>query len=274
MLVHTRAATKGDPIDARNNHPLWNGHSAVVHNGMLNNDDQLFRRFQLDRVGEVDSDILRGILDKFGMTPDGIKNLKEVSGSCAIAAVHEDYPGKLILGRSGSPLILASTPNQLIWASEKSAIHQAMRPWEPRFGFPMAPNRSDLAWMTVSDHSIYLLGELAEKAMGEGDDIYRYMSAIELRDSFQSANYYNTPKYNIHETFFQRRVSKDKKQKIDMAFCETCKEWVNIPEKVQKRPIWTLHCTKCGNYLGNAPKGYAIKNKRKIDLITAARIVS
>src|SRR5271166_1948216 len=39
-LLHTRLATQGDPKDNQNNHPLTQGVSAVVHNGVIGNDGE------------------------------------------------------------------------------------------------------------------------------------------------------------------------------------------------------------------------------------------
>lgn len=254
VVGHTRHATKGNPEDIRNDHPLWNGHTAVVHNGMLMNDDALFTRFHLDRIGQVDSDILRAILDNWGFTKDGIKNLKEVSGSCAIAAISTDYPGKLILGRSGSPLVLASTPGQLVWSSEKAAIHTAMRPLEMRFGFPMQPNRTDLAWMTMNDQQIYLIGELRNEEEGNGDP--RFMSALEHWEKFNTAHYYNKPTYRPNETFMQPKERYMADNPPRCAFCENCKVWLTIDKRLQSKPMFSLFCNKCKGWLADAPKGF------------------
>lgn len=248
-LGHTRHATKGNPEDERNNHPLWNGHAAVVHNGMLNNDDALFARHSLPRIGQVDSDILRAIIDRWGMTQDGITHLRDVNGSCAIAAMSTDAPGKLILGRSGSPLVLASTPNQLVWSSEKAAIHAAMRPLEMRFGFPMQPNRTDLAWMTMNDQSIYLLGEIRDER--------GLSSALEWHEKFDTAKYYSKPIYRPHDNYLAHvdRFDIDDEKHPKSAWCMDCKVWLTLDGKCKKLPLWKVYCKKCGTWLAEAPKG-------------------
>src|SRR5579864_6568743 len=42
-ILHTRSWTQGPPHKMENNHPLFAGKCAVVHNGMIHNDDTLFR---------------------------------------------------------------------------------------------------------------------------------------------------------------------------------------------------------------------------------------
>ncbi len=64
LLGHTRMPTKGSPWNNANNHPLLVGHVVGIHNGHIANDDELFARFALPRLGEVDSEIIFRLLDR------------------------------------------------------------------------------------------------------------------------------------------------------------------------------------------------------------------
>ena len=166
VLLHTRAATKGNPQEFENNHPMFDAgraaephQCAVVHNGVINNDDWLFTQMKLERKAETDSDILRAILDDQGFTKKGIRDLSRVTGSVALAAIDEKDPDHLLLVRSGSPLVLGCTNDMLIWASEKKYIHSAMRPTISRFGQDFQANLpSDFGWLTMADNSAWLFG--------------------------------------------------------------------------------------------------------------------
>jgi predicted glutamine amidotransferase len=149
VLVHTRYATQGDPKENNNNHPMFSGRCAVVHNGCISNDDVLFKSMKLERKAETDSDIIRAIVDDTGLTRKAFRELDRMSGSCAAAIVSQDEPGKLMLLRSGSPLVLASSQDQLFWASTKEALHSASRLWQQRFGIWMKANVADLMFKTV-----------------------------------------------------------------------------------------------------------------------------
>lgn len=246
FLGHTRLATKGDPNDNDNNHPLFTGNTAVVHNGCISNDDELFREHKYPRSGQVDSDILRAILDEKGFTKEGISALKKVNGSVALAAVSTKFPGKLILGRSGSPLVLASTPHQLVWSSEKAAIHMAMRPLTWRFGFPMQPNRTDLAWMTMNNESVYLLGDLRRGEDGA------FENALEWHEGFKTANYYTAPQYKVHDNYRNARKRwdyRDDGKKPKAAWCTKCETWITISPEHKNTPIDKLFHKGCGTYL-------------------------
>jgi predicted glutamine amidotransferase len=243
VLGHTRQATKGSPRDPANNHPLFVDETAVVHNGMISNDDKLFEDMKLKRNGEVDSDILRAILDKHGMTRKGIEQLKRVSGSCAIAAISTKTPGKLLLGRCGSPLVIASTNGLMIWSSEKQSIHCATRPVKMRWGFPFQPNRADLAFITMNDDQIYLIGPPKDNDAE---------SSIEWHTDFQLSHYYRQPLYKPQESYGPTRT-RFYKGLISAVWCENCKAYMEVPKELQAFEPWRLQCNECGKTLARPP---------------------
>lgn len=67
LIGHTRAQTKGDRKFNVNNHPIVAGNIIGVHNGMISNDDMLFKKFEgkIQRAGQVDSEILFRLIDYF-----------------------------------------------------------------------------------------------------------------------------------------------------------------------------------------------------------------
>ena len=161
-ILHTRAATGsgvgdgGTPRKPENNHPMWKGKTAVVHNGCISNHKLLFERYKLERSCNTDSDILRAILDEGGLEPAGIKRLSDCSGGAAIAAVSEAYPDKLLLARSGSPLVIGAHNKQMVFASERGIVQAGFRQHVQKFGFwirPLhveagfSPFPSDTAWL-------------------------------------------------------------------------------------------------------------------------------
>src|ERR1700676_633106 len=111
VLVHARGASQGNPRNNDNNHPMFAGVSAIIHNGVIRNDDALFTPHKLGRKPRTAHDIIQAMVDKWGITQNTIRNLGRATGSGAIAAVHPDYPDKLMLIRSGNPLTLASNEN-------------------------------------------------------------------------------------------------------------------------------------------------------------------
>ena len=162
VLLHTRAATKGNPNEPKNNHPMFMASGMAIHNGVIRNDDELFKKWGLERGAETDSDIIRAIVDKWGVTEESVSRLNQIRGTAAVAAIHPDFPGKLLLGRSGSPLSLGSNENFFVWASEKNIIHRAMRPWVERMGLAWQKQSLDMGFSTFPDNTCWVLGNELE----------------------------------------------------------------------------------------------------------------
>lgn len=243
FIGHARLATKGSPRQAENNHPLFHGETAVVHNGHISNDDFLFKDLKLDRKGEVDSDIIRAILDDKGFTKEAITTLNRMCGSAAIACLSTKYPGKVLLARSGNPIVLASNDNYLVWSSEKQAIHTAMRPFVKRWGFYFQANKVDLGFLTMNNDSAYILGE-----------------CIEWHQPFRVASYFRQSDYSdIHARYASSRKRfkyndgpTDVKPKI--AWCGTCQAWLTIPKHLRSLAPSELICRTCKKALAEAPE--------------------
>ena len=58
LLGHTRWRTRGDERINENNHPIRAGDILGTHNGTIYNAEELFRRYNLPRFAEVDSELL------------------------------------------------------------------------------------------------------------------------------------------------------------------------------------------------------------------------
>jgi glucosamine 6-phosphate synthetase-like amidotransferase/phosphosugar isomerase protein len=186
-LLHTRFATVGDPGDNDNNHPFFAGQTAIVHNGSISNHDYLFRDLKLDRTAETDSDIIRAILDEKGISEEGVTVLNRMAGSAAVAAFSEAEPNKLLLARSGSPLVygLADNGDKLWWASDATAIQRAVRPWVRINGLWARKNRSDVAYFTMPDNTAYVLN---------GNE-------LQFRQEFKVCINYTSPPYNANRNY-------------------------------------------------------------------------
>lgn len=139
-ILHTRAGTKGSEKDNNNNHPVVSGSVVGVHNGMVWNDDSLFRKMGLteQRVGEVDTEAIFAAIAYGGLLgADGKPRLgadirdilEEIEGSAAIAWLQiEGDPTIMRMARiNQSPLVIATTKGgSLIFASEEGAIRKAV----------------------------------------------------------------------------------------------------------------------------------------------------
>jgi len=108
VIGHTRLATKGNAFNNRNNHPIFTNGLAIVHNGVITNDDNLFLKLKLTRDGQVDSEIIVKLIDHYLQlkstknTLDAIiKMATKVNGSMALALINKCEPETLYLLASG-----------------------------------------------------------------------------------------------------------------------------------------------------------------------------
>ena len=131
-IAHTRWATHGEPNEV-NAHPHCNhnGHIAVVHNGIIENYVTL-KQFLISKGcvfrSQTDTEVLSHLISEF--YDDGAGSLEaavqaalgEVSGTYGIAVVSSDEPGKIVVARKGSPLIVGVGNGEYVIASDASAI--------------------------------------------------------------------------------------------------------------------------------------------------------
>ena len=227
VILHTRYATQGNPNKNENNHPIFAGMSAVIHNGTLHNDDQLFKSEKLDRKAEVDSDILRAFIDEYGITEKGIKQMAKISGSCSGAAFDNRSPKKMLLFRSGSPMTLGSTNDFFVFASERGTVYKALKPYVKRFNVWFQVERPDAAFSPMADNTAWIMGP-------EGHEMHR-----EFKTLWGSYSEPFRPTYDKYKERNERwtRESKQKSTTVNLtgkqvedALCPKChKSWA-IPK--------------------------------------------
>lgn len=131
-IAHTRWATHGVPNEA-NAHPhLSNDKVAVVHNGIIENHDEL--RTQLKAKGytflsDTDTEVIVHLLhDKIDQGMDLLAAVKaavpELEGAYGLAAICTSEPSRLIAARSGSPLVIGHGIGENFIASDYLALRQ------------------------------------------------------------------------------------------------------------------------------------------------------
>ncbi|HZI22424.1 MAG TPA: glutamine--fructose-6-phosphate transaminase (isomerizing) [Gemmatimonadales bacterium] len=128
-IGHTRWATHGAPT-AVNAHPHADctGTLTLVHNGIIENADVL--RTRLTRAGhrfatETDTETLVHLIeDSPGETLEQrvIAALEHVEGTYGIAVLSEADPGKIVVARRGSPVLLGVGDGEFLVASDASAV--------------------------------------------------------------------------------------------------------------------------------------------------------
>jgi glutamine---fructose-6-phosphate transaminase (isomerizing) len=130
-IAHTRWATHGVPSE-RNAHPHVSGGVSVVHNGIIENHEQMRRRleregyaFTSDTDTEVIAHLVHSKLAKGASLFAAVQSAtRELVGAYAIAVIHETDPQRLIVARMGAPLLLGLGEGENFAASDASALVQ------------------------------------------------------------------------------------------------------------------------------------------------------
>ena len=133
-IAHTRWATHGVPCE-RNAHPHVSGAIAVVHNGIIENYESL--RQELSAQGYVftsDTDtesIAHLVQATLQDEPDLFQAVRlacqRLVGAYAIAVIDHSQPGRIVVAREGSPLLLGVSDTGNYAASDASALLQVTR---------------------------------------------------------------------------------------------------------------------------------------------------
>ncbi len=119
-IIHARATTKGSEKDNVNNHPVIGNGWAVVHNGHVNNDDELFAFFKKPRFAEVDSAAISLVLGEGRSIDESIKHLTVLSGNATISAWNLEQTDNIVLARLGyNDLYMFYLPevSMMLWSS-------------------------------------------------------------------------------------------------------------------------------------------------------------
>ncbi len=129
-IGHTRWATHGVPSEA-NAHPhVCNDRVAIVHNGIIENHEQL-REEQLARGhhfgSETDTEVIVHELDDRIAAGDDLlealqKTTAKLHGAYALGVVSVSEPGRLVATRKGSPLVVGVGIEEYFIASDALAL--------------------------------------------------------------------------------------------------------------------------------------------------------
>ncbi len=129
-IAHTRWATHGVPSE-RNAHPhLSSNLIAVVHNGIIENYEELRTRLTAEGsvfTSDTDSEVIAHLINSYYARGNSLlvatqAALAELVGAYAIGVVAADNSSQLICARNGSPLLLGVGVDEHFIASDVSAL--------------------------------------------------------------------------------------------------------------------------------------------------------
>ncbi|MFI9271146.1 glutamine--fructose-6-phosphate transaminase (isomerizing) [Kitasatospora sp. NPDC052896] len=130
-IGHTRWATHGEPSDA-NAHPhLDNAERfAVVHNGIIENADQLREKLTAEGAvfrSETDTEVLVHLVAAHAAEGTELEEavrsaLALVVGTYGIAVLDAERPDRIVVARNGSPIVLGIGEKEMFAASDVAAL--------------------------------------------------------------------------------------------------------------------------------------------------------
>ncbi|MEZ8365482.1 glutamine--fructose-6-phosphate transaminase (isomerizing) [Vibrio cyclitrophicus] len=169
-IAHTRWATHGEPSEA-NAHPHMSGDIAVVHNGIIENHEAL--RVLLQERGYVftsqtDTEVIAHLVEWELRTSDSLvealqKTAKQLNGAYGTVAVDRKDPSRIVVARSGSPIVIGFGVGENFLASDQLALLSVTR----RF---MYLEEGDVAEVTRRDVTVFdVAGERVERDIVESN---------------------------------------------------------------------------------------------------------
>jgi glucosamine--fructose-6-phosphate aminotransferase (isomerizing) len=155
-IAHTRWATHGAPSEV-NAHPHFsNSNIAVVHNGIIENHQEL--RNQLQNLGyeftsQTDTEVIGHLVHHELKTSDSLltavqKTVKQLEGAYGTVVMDSSDKERIIVARSGSPLVIGYGLGENFIASDMMALLPVTR----KFAFL---EEGDVAEVTRFDINIF-----------------------------------------------------------------------------------------------------------------------
>ncbi|MDH5977503.1 glutamine--fructose-6-phosphate transaminase (isomerizing) [Vibrio splendidus] len=169
-IAHTRWATHGEPSEA-NAHPHMSGDIAVVHNGIIENHETL-RALLQERgyvfTSQTDTEVIAHLVEWELRTSDSLvealqKTAKQLDGAYGTVAVDRKDPSRIVVARSGSPIVIGFGVGENFLASDQLALLSVTR----RF---MYLEEGDVAEVTRRDVTVFdVAGEPVEREIVESN---------------------------------------------------------------------------------------------------------
>ncbi len=193
IIGHSRLVTDGSRYDQGNNQPVLAGNCVGIHNGIIVNNEQIWKeQSDLRRQYQVDSEVILALLRKFLREQGSIikaaqKTFTAIQGSASIAVLFRDFDRMLLGTNTGSLYYTRIAPlNALIFASEKYILDRLLVKHLPEHAKDacvkkIEPGRGclvDLQSITALDFSLNQFGSCSS-ASDPKSDVVRTIVELE-----------------------------------------------------------------------------------------------
>lgn len=172
-IAHTRWATHGEPSE-RNAHPHVSGKISVVHNGIIENHGPLREMLKgkgYEFASDTDTEVIAHLVAEELKTSGSLlaavqKSVKQFNGAYGTVLMDKTDPSRLVVARSGSPLVIGFGVGENFIASDQLALLPVTR----RFMFL---EEGDVAEITRFSVAVYdKNGNKAERPISESTVSY------------------------------------------------------------------------------------------------------
>ena len=169
-IAHTRWATHGEPSET-NAHPHASGTFAVVHNGIIENHEEL-RELLKSRgyvfLSQTDTEVIAHLVEWEMRSTDSLleavqKSVKQLTGAYGMVVMDSRNPEHLVAARSGSPLVIGLGIGENFLASDQLALLSVTR----RFIFLEEGDIAEITRRTVDIYDTY--GNKVEREIHESN---------------------------------------------------------------------------------------------------------
>ncbi len=127
-IGHTRWATHGKPTEL-NAHPHLGKKSYVVHNGIIENYQELKKELineGVEFLSQTDTEVIVHLFEKYNQTLEPFEAFKEtikrLEGAYAILLITQDAPDTIFFAKNGSPLLVGFGDDGVYFASSDTAV--------------------------------------------------------------------------------------------------------------------------------------------------------
>jgi glucosamine--fructose-6-phosphate aminotransferase (isomerizing) len=133
-IAHTRWATHGKPTET-NAHPHISGGISVVHNGIIENHDDMRGKLRAQGytfASETDTEVIAHLVHSESQAGCGLleavrRSVAQLQGAYAIAVIDERNKDRMVVARMGAPLLIGLGKDEMFAASDTSALLQVTR---------------------------------------------------------------------------------------------------------------------------------------------------
>ncbi|HHE9540272.1 TPA: glutamine--fructose-6-phosphate transaminase (isomerizing) [Haemophilus influenzae] len=169
-IAHTRWATHGEPSET-NAHPHSSGTFAVVHNGIIENHEEL-RKLLKSRgyvfLSQTDTEVIAHLVEWEMRSTDSLleavqKSVKQLMGAYGMVVMDSRHPEHLVAARSGSPLVIGLGIGENFLASDQLALLSVTR----RFIFLEEGDIAEITRRTVDIYDTH--GNKAKREIHESN---------------------------------------------------------------------------------------------------------